>query len=146
VKKSLSGRVHFLSGHHDVAFLNAISDDKLDVFLRMGGAATLCNYPRVDGHGVRLTLRERIPASHVDFLRNLVPSFIADDLIAMHDQTDAQTLKAGRFGIFGHHVQESTEPMITGEFALIDTGCGTLPDGRLTCFQWPSRNWFQTGV
>lgn len=144
LKGTLLGRVHFLSGHHDIAFLNAVASDGLDIFLRMGGAATLRSYPRANERGDRLTLQERVPASHIAFLRDLVPSFTAQDLIAMHDQADAPPTNAGQFGVFGHRLQVSTEPSVTDAFALIDTGCGTLPDGRLTCFQWPSRRWFQT--
>lgn len=140
---TLSGRVHFLSGHHDIGFLNAVENDGLDVFLRMGGAATLSSYPRLGERGDRLRLQERVPASHIAFLRALVPSFTAQDVVAMHDQADAPPENAERFGVFGHRVQTSAEPAVTDAFALIDTGCGTLPDGRLTCFQWPSRRWFQ---
>jgi len=139
----LSGRVHFLSGHHDLAFLDALANDRIDVFLRMGGAATLSSYPRADAQGRRLTLQERVPAAHVDFLRNLRPLFSTDGCIAMHDQSDAPPTDAKRFGVFGHRLQQSAMPFIADDFALIDTGCGTLSGGRLTCFQWPSRRWFQ---
>jgi len=140
----LDGRVHFLSGHHDLAFLEAVANDRIDVFLRMGGAATLNSYPRNDAHGRRLTLQERVPSSHLEFLRNLRSSFSADDFHAMHDQADAPPSTAARFGVYGHRLQPNAVPHITENFALIDTGCGTLPHGQLTCFQWPSRRWFQT--
>jgi len=143
LRERLSGRVHFLGGHHDLAFLNAVADDRIDVFLRMGGAATLNSYPRADAHGERLLLRQRVPASHVSFLRDLAPAFNADGLIAMHDQSDAPSTSVRRFGVFGHRPQPSTEPKISNDFALIDTGCGTLPGGKLTCFLWPDRTWFQ---
>lgn len=143
MKKSLPGRVHFLSGHHDAAFLNAVDDTGLDVFLRMGGAATLNSYPRTNSLGQRLTLQERVPVSHVSFLRDLAPAFSTDGLVAMHDQSDSPVTDVRRFGVFGHRLQPSTVPLVSDDFALIDTGCGTLPGGKLTCLLWPDRTWFQ---
>lgn len=141
--EKLGDRVHFLAGHHDLAFRNAIDYDRLDTFLRMGGAATLSSYPRTDTNGRQLALGERVPASHAQFLRNLRTSFTADGCVAMHDQVDSPA-GTSLFGVFGHRLQPGAVPLVTKEFALIDTGCGTLPNGRLTSFQWPSKTWFQS--
>ncbi|QDO88566.1 hypothetical protein FNH13_09630 [Ornithinimicrobium ciconiae] len=141
----LAGRIHFLAGHHDLAFLGALDHGREDAFLRMGGAATLSSYPYFGANGTRLDLRERVPPPHVKFLRCLESSFVTDECVAFHDQADAPPLKIGQFGVFGHRPILGNRPYIAKDFALIDTGCGTLPDGRLTCFQWPSRDWIQTG-
>lgn len=143
LNESLAGRVHFLKGHHDQAFLDAIVADRLDTFLRMGGAATLHSYPGTDERGVTMPLQDRVPVAHVAFLRGLKPAFSDEKLLAMHDQSDAPRDARGRFGVFGHRPQLDAEPKVTDEFALIDTGCGTLPNGRLTCFLWPERTWIQ---
>lgn len=136
-------RVRFLRGHHDVAFLRAIEEGRIDPFLRMGGAATLSNYPRRKADGSISPLAERIPSAHLGFLRSLQPSFVREDCMAMHHEADAPPLRPGQFGVFGHQPQTARIPLVTETYALIDTGCGTLPDGRLTCFLWPSRRWFQ---
>ncbi|WP_433622058.1 metallophosphoesterase [Nocardia sp. CA-120079] len=136
-------RVHYLRGHHDAAFLRAIEQGRIDAFLRMGGAATLSNYPRCKSDGSILPLVQRIPRRHLQFLRSLEPSFVSGDCVAMHYKFDAQPVHANKFGVFGHQPQLSRVPLVTQNFALIDTGCGTFPDGRLSCFLWPSRRWFQ---
>jgi hypothetical protein len=53
-------------------------------------------------------------------------------------------IDSGHFGVFGHSAQTSEVPTVTDSAAWIDTGCGTWPSGRLTCFFWPSRTWIQT--
>jgi serine/threonine protein phosphatase 1 len=143
-RAALAGRIHFLAGHHDLAFLAALDDDRLDFFLRMGGAATMASYPRDGAEGSRLSPHERVPQSHVDFLRRLEPFFSTDGCYAAHDQADSPELAPMQFGVFGHRLLPDGVPIITDGVALIDTGCGTLPKGRLTCFLWPSRRWFQT--
>lgn len=139
----LGPRAHFLLGHHDEAFLAAIDKDRVDRFLRMGGAATLTSYPRPDVNGARLPLRQRVPAPQVEFLRNLRRTFIGDGCFAAHDPSDGDALAADTFGVFGHRLLSAGVPEINESRALIDTGCGTFPDGKLTCFLWPSRAWFQ---
>lgn len=143
VAGELAGRIHFLAGHHDLAFLAALDDGRLDRFLRMGGAATLSCYPTRDREGRALPLVERIPVAHASFLRGLERRYVAEGVFAMHDRTDAPELEPDQFGVFGHRVMPGTVPQIADRFALIDTGCGTLPRGRLTCLLWPSRHWFQ---
>ena len=142
LERELGPRAHFLLGHHDEAFLAAIDDDRIDRFLRMGGAATLSSYPREDTNGAHLPLSQRVPATHVEFLRNLDRSFTGPGCFAAHDPSDGEVLPES-FGVFGHRLLPAGVPEINESRALIDTGCGTLPDGKLTCFLWPSRAWFQ---
>lgn len=141
--RELADRIHFLAGHHDLAFLDALDDGRVDRFLRMGGAATLSSYPSRDREGVALPLVERIPVAHASFLRGLEHRYVAEGVFAMHDRAEAPELEFDQFGVFGHRVLSDMLPQITDRVALIDTGCGTLPRGRLTCFLWPSRRWFQ---
>lgn len=144
VALDLGGRIHFLAGHHDLALLDAIDEGHVDRFLRMGGAATLSGYPGPDGSGSSRPLLERIPIAHTAFLRGLESCYTEEGVFAMHDQAEAPELTPGQFGVFGHRVLPDGLPKITDRAAFIDTGCGTLPNGHLTCFQWPSRRWFQT--
>lgn len=143
VRHQLGDRAIFLVGHHDEAFLSAIDTDRVDRFLRMGGAATLSSYPRQEGDDAVVPLRQRVPPRHIEFLRDLKRSFTGDGCFAAHDPIEAAALEPGTFGVFGHRLLATAVPEIDAQRALIDTGCGTLPDGRLTCFQWPSKTWFQ---
>lgn len=136
-------RFTFLAGHHDALFLEALTSGEVDKFLLMGGAATLRNYPRTSSSGDILPLRERVPDSHVDFLRSLEDVFETHELHAAH-MRPATKIHGTRFGIYGHHIQKSVTPLVTDNEALIDTGCGTLPNGRLTALFWPSLSWIQT--
>jgi hypothetical protein len=143
VQHDLGPRAHFLLGHHDEAFLAAIDSGRIDLFLRMGGAATLSSYPREDAAGRHLSLSQRVPVGHVEFLRKLRRSFTGPGCFAAHDPIDGEALPAETFGVFGHRLLTAGVPEINESRALIDTGCGTLPDGKLTCFLWPDRTWFQ---
>jgi serine/threonine protein phosphatase 1 len=143
IQQDLGPRAHFLLGHHDAAFLAAIDRGRIDSFLRMGGAATLSSYPRQEADGSALPLSQRVPATHVEFLRKLGRSFTGPGCFAAHDPSDGKSLASETFGVFGHRVLPAGVPEIDESRALIDTGCGTLPDGRLTCFLWPDRSWFQ---
>lgn len=136
-------RARFLLGHHDDAFLAAVEDGRIDRFLRMGGAATLSSYPAYDADGSPLPLSQRVPTAHVEFLRALELSFTGSGCFAAHDPKAGVGLAEGTFGVFGHRLLPGGNPKVEESRALIDTGCGTLPRGRLTCFLWPSRTWFQ---
>lgn len=129
----------FVAGNHDTALLEAVEHGRIDAFLRMGGAATLRSYPRT---GETPDLAGRIPANHVEFLRGLRPSVEGPGFFAAHDRSNA-AVPTGQYGIFGHSPRPDLVPAVTDAYALIDTGCGTLPDGRLTAFFWPDRTWVQ---
>lgn len=144
LQHELGHRAHFLLGHHDEAFLAAIDEGRIDRFLRMGGAATLSSYPGHTAGAPLLSLSQRVPAPHVEFLRSLRRSFAGAGCFAAHDPSDGEALPAGTFGVFGHRLLPTCVPQINESRALIDTGCGTLPNGKLTCFLWPSRTWFQS--
>lgn len=45
------------------------------------------------------------------------------------------------FNVFGHDVQKSALPLITKNYAAIDTGC--VYEGKLTAFEWPSKRIYQ---
>lgn len=133
----------FLAGNHDRAFLLALNGADIVPFLRIGGAATIASYidEPIDNN-VAAQLRRSVPEEHRAFLAGLQWADMGPDYVAAHQLASDMRLDK-RYGIFGHVPQRSLTPSIDDERALIDTGCGTLPDGRLTCFLWPDRAWFQ---
>lgn len=134
-----------LEGHHDAAFRECLEEGRLAQFLQMGGAATVRSYlhesvpPDVLG-----TLRSAVPATHRHFLEQLEISFADEPGVIVTHQLDHPPTNTGTFRVAGHAPLRDRVPRIEGSFALIDTGCGTFPDGRLTCLLWPSLDWFQS--
>lgn len=128
----------FLAGNHDRAFMAALEGD-FDRFLLMGGAATVRSYVAPPYMDVQTAFAQSIPSEHVSFVRALADEFETEDLRVAHrvpvDEFD------GRFRVGGHAPQWSATPTITETTAYIDTGCGTLPHGALTCLFWPSKTW-----
>lgn len=128
-----------IAGNHDLAFLKCLEDGDLMAFLRMGGAATINSYISAPEPDLLAQLRRSVPAQHVNFLRELRSSFVDDGLLITHSSKRVESsYEAPRFHIFGHAPQSDRTPTITPTWAAIDTGCGTFPDGRLTCLLWPS--------
>lgn len=137
----------FIMGNHDQAFLDSLVGDGFDSFLRIGGSSTVVSYvgaPRAD---VLSQLRESVPATHIDFLNSLANQVVVDGVVATHERPAHEIDTTGdteRFAIYGHSPQRRLLPRIEHDRAFIDTGCGTLPDGRLTCLFWPSLTWIQS--
>ncbi|GAB3237763.1 metallophosphoesterase [Kineosporia babensis] len=131
---------HFLRGHHEEALLRAIDENNSAGFIRIGGAATLSAYPR---RASSESLSDRMPASHIRFLRDLEEVYQQADLRAAHAPMLNEIKGKPLYGVFGHAVQARGVPLITDKYALIDTGCGSISGYPLTCFIWPSRKWFQ---
>lgn len=127
-----------IAGNHDLAFLRCIEDGELVTFLRMGGAATINSYISTPQSDLLAQLRRSVPLAHINFLRELRPSFADDGLLITHSSKMSGGVEASRFHIFGHAPQPNHVPTITQTWAAIDTGCGTFVDGRLTCLLWPS--------
>lgn len=97
--------------------------------------------PYVD---VERELTEAIPLSHRSFLHNLVPSYETAEIVVGHVLPGPD--QAGRFRIGGHTPQLASVPTVGEGFASVDTGCGTLERGTLSCFLWPSRSWRSVAV
>jgi serine/threonine protein phosphatase 1 len=148
----ISGRVpcKFVKGHHDAAFLAALVDGKIDAFLRMGGAATICSYVDAPRGDLLAQVRAAVPFAHVNFLRSLVPHIEERGVYAAHDvgpkEVAAEETKSDlyHYFVYGHSPQVGLVPNVTDGEAFIDTGCGTLQSGRLTCLFWPSLDWVQS--
>ena len=130
----------FLAGNHDLAF-RASLNGSFDEFLQMGGAATVRSYILPPYTNVEDQFIDAIPPSHRRFLASLEAEFSTDDLYVGHTPSESDI--GNRFGVYGHVPQQDHIPTITTATAWIDTGCGTSPQGKLTCFFWPSRTWIQ---
>lgn len=138
--------VVFLAGNHDRMLLKALNDDDdaLTDLLRMGGATTIRSYVEPPYRDVLSQLRKSFPDSHRDFLCRLSTYWSDGEVSAVHDARDLPGSVG--FVVAGHAAQTSLLPNITSERALIDTGCGTIRGGRLTCFRWPSKEWVQSSI
>lgn len=135
--------LHCLAGNHDTAFLDCLDSGHLTEFLRMGGAATIKSYISSPEPDVLEQLRRMVPGSHRDFLRDLQTSYAEESLRVTHYRNEPDTFTGSRFHVFGHVPQADLVPMITSDWAAIDTGCGTVTNGRLTCLFWPSLEYVQ---
>jgi len=138
----------FLRGNHEVAFLRYLDGGSVADFLRIGGAATLSSYASVRDSYAHTDFRKSVPTTHLQFLRNLHDSFRSGNLLVTHSPTDPLPMDlvdtANRmFRVAGHSPRPGHRPRVTENLALIDTGCGTWPNGLLTCFFWPTGDWIQ---
>lgn len=138
--------VRLLRGNHDQLLLDALTTRKLGTLLRAGGAPTITSYvganPDVD---VASQLIDSVPEAHIRLLRSSEDSVVIEGAFASHHPIgESQDLPDGaEFAICGHAPQPESVPLITQRTALIDTGCGTTADGRLTALFWPSLDWVQ---
>ena len=134
----------FLAGNHDRAMLSAIRDDQFDAFLQLGGAATVRSYVENPSGDVASQFASSVPREHVEFLSLLSKFYEADGLYVVHDPKDLPPVQPGSpFLVCGHMPQAGLLPRIDRRVAYVDTGCGTLPHGRLTCLNWPALDWVQ---
>jgi len=146
LKSSKSLTVTLLAGNHDLQLRQVLEDDAaLNEFLRMGGAATIRSYVTPPYEDVLTQLRVAVPASHRLLLDSLEAKWEGDSVTAAHDARRVRDSSSG-FVIAGHSAQPLLVPTIRTNYALIDTGCGTLRGGRLTCMYWPTQEWFQSNV
>ena len=137
----------FLRGHHDEAFLRTLDQGEFDSFLRMGGAATVASYVPAPKGDVLTQLRTAVPVSHLEFLRGLETNMThGNSLFASHDRPAKSDIDISPYGfcVYGHSPQLSLMPTIRDTEAFVDTGCGTIPGGRLTCLFWPTLEWIQS--
>lgn len=123
-----------LRGNHETALLNAIDENDLAAFLKIGGAATIRSYVAGQvGADVLCEFRAIFPTRHLELIRSMPDRFETSELIASHQplvRTD------DRFAISAH-VPVGERPVLRPKSASIDTGCG-VKSGRLTALLWPS--------
>ena len=135
------GRLVFLSGNHEEVLLRIIDGEARLVpdWLRFGGADCLRSY-NVDADRVRAmsparaiaTVREAIPAAHIEFIRSFEDTFRAGDYLFVHaglrpgvpldeqSRTDLRWIREPFLGdradhgfivVHGHTVREEVEEM-----------------------------------
>jgi serine/threonine protein phosphatase 1 len=135
LQADLGVEAHFLEGNHDVEFRRVLNGGSVDTLLRMGGAPTIASYVDEPYGDVGEQLRLAIPPSHREFFEHLLPKFEIDGLTAVHEAMKSP--RVGEYVVAGHSLRHSLEPEIGKSTAYIDTGCGTVAGGRLTCLYWP---------
>ena len=128
----------FLEGNHDRAFRAALHGE-FDRFLLLGGAATVRSYVSPPYGDIAREFTHAVPEPHHAFLHQLALQYETAELIVGHVLPEADG--TGRFRIGGHAPQLSSVPTIGEDYAHVDTGCGTLDPGMLTCLLWPSLSW-----
>jgi serine/threonine protein phosphatase 1 len=133
-------QVYFLAGNHDLKLLEYLDGGSLADLLSIGGVATVRSYlsEMPADADVAERLRSSVPLSHKTFLRSLRVYYLKHGLLVTHGPRKPHEVGGYQFHVFGHQVQRSARPNIGTGYAAIDTGCGTLQDGRLTCLLWPS--------
>lgn len=155
----------FLCGNHDFAFLQYLDFQRFDQFALLGGLKTLASYipeeVREDPHRVLL---RAMPEAHVGFLRRLEAYYEDEQLICCHtgvcvdnpdDRRFAQMVLTSHPELFraqvdrskltvcGHYPQADLMPFRRGNFVCLDTGCGTLTNGKLTALFFPEMHFLQ---
>lgn len=138
----------FLRGNHEASFLRYLNGGDIADFLMIGGASTLCSYADPGCLSEQKDLRGVVPNSHTQFLKRLEDSYLSDGLLVTHSIRDPMPTQLsgspGRVFRVAGHAPQRREPILRDDSALIDTGCGTWDDGRLTCLFWPTLDWLQT--
>lgn len=131
----------FLRGNHDTEFLKVLQGGGVDNLLRMGGARTVRSYVERPYGDVAAQLRDAVPIEHYEFFDTLRPAFKAEGLEVMHEPPKNER---SAYVVAAHSPRADLVPDIGASSAFIDTGCGTLEGGRLTCLFWPSLQWVQS--
>ncbi|MCQ9125285.1 serine/threonine protein phosphatase [Corynebacterium amycolatum] len=135
---SSSHNCTFLRGNHEEYLIQALSRrSNFGKFLVNGGIATVNSYvarlnPAEDIYPIFL---ESIPTKHISFLKQTLPYYENDQLIATHDPQSLPE-NTSLFKISAH--RRVKEPVLTDDFASIDTGAG-FKNGSITILLWPSR-------
>lgn len=139
-------RLTCLAGNHDLALKEFLDGGDITRLLHMGGAPTVLSYVKeIDTDDVESKFRRSVPDRHVAFLVSLEDVYRAPGLIVSHAPNPSQRFAESPYHVFGHVIQRTLSPRVGMRTAAIDTGCGTLPDGRLTALFWPDRSILQLG-
>lgn len=161
--KQSTNEVVFLKGNHEDMFLAYLGLPGLygDMFLYNGGGATLASYGITPAATTGDAILPRLPAAHVEFLRNLRQYYVADAFLCVHaginplksleEQTETETLWirnefiANRHRlpytvIFGHTPQREIFFDLPYKIG-IDTGL--VYGNKLTCIELEEKTVFQ---
>ncbi|MEL6364959.1 MAG: metallophosphoesterase family protein [Pseudomonadota bacterium] len=167
-RRDADPRTQFLRGNHEQALLDFLDGaEGSDVWLEWGGLETAASYwvaaSGLDLDELREALKQKIPASHLDFIRTLplyteIGDYIfvhaglrpgvpleeqeADDLLWIRSEFHkAPEAAPGRVVVHGHHRQRK----IANEPGRIGVDTGAVLTGRLTAVALEGdRRWFLT--
>jgi serine/threonine protein phosphatase 1 len=137
----LGDRLVLLEGNHDRAFREFLDGGDIALLLAMGGAATVRSYIGAARGELSGRLRASVPQSHIRVLKSLQPMWCTDDLLALHQWPEDHIEIGSRYAVLGHYPQLDHRPRIEEHAAYLDTGCGSDPDGVLTCLRFPEGDW-----
>lgn len=152
-------RLTLIRGNHDQVLLDFLSDGDPRPLTSHGGVPTVRSYLK-GRRGAFNDFRAAFPEDHLRLLQNTVDFYESDDLLVTHagfnpsdvDSRRSQDLRGPGFRhmfehpgpwprpltVCGHFIQNNRRPYFSDSLICIDTGCGSLEDGRLTVLYWPS--------
>jgi serine/threonine protein phosphatase 1 len=155
----------FLRGNHEQALLQWLAGGSPHAFIRHGGLTTISSYFPQPTVSVLQDFLDSFPVQHQEFLASTTPYFEAPGLLVSHagydpddlQRRDFEVMVLGRnsrllthpvpkpqeLTVFGHYVQNGGQPFDKDGLLCLDTGCGTLADGRLTILLLPERRFVQ---
>lgn len=149
----------FLKGNHEVMLLDYINGRGEELFLAVGGLATIKSYgAKVNDYS---SLDAILPPSHRHFLKNLLPYWQDENYIYVHAGLEPgihlsqqrqewlywadgekfinSNCNLSKRIIFGHFSQK--KPLIMADKIGID--CGAVYGGNLTCLSLPDLHFLQ---
>ena len=141
----LGSRLVALRGNHDEAFLRALEGERIAEFLVMGGDRTVISYLKEPFGDVMEELAAVVPIDHKAFLRTLRDSWTDGEILVMHsldqlEEAGVQLSSASALTcVVGHHIQHDGQASTWENVHLIDTGCGSRPEGPLSVYLYPER-------
>lgn len=142
LKLSHPHSVTFLRGNHDEGFLSVLRGGPVVPLLRMGGSTTVMSWtPDVVGD-VGAALRASVSPQEIHFFEDLEVSWSSDGFVAVHGiaRGTVEGLAPDVTLVVGHHIQRDGIPKVIDDIAFVDTGCGSMPEGRLSAMLLPERS------
>jgi serine/threonine protein phosphatase 1 len=154
----------FMLGNHDYGMLQYMEGGNFSKFAAEGGIPTIVSYCGTVRGDPHLQFIRAVPAEHITFLRNLRPFFETSNYFLSHsglnprnpedrsfeaivlgsyEELFSTTVTIDKTVICGHYYQRGCLPFLSDKFICIDTGCGILPEGRLTALLLPERSAIQ---
>lgn len=154
-------RLTMLRGNHDQTLLNFLHDGDPQALIAHEGVPTVRAYLK-ENRGGFAEFRAAFPPEHLALLSTTIDYYETEMVLVSHAGFNPKRIESrhpsdmrgvgfpamfGHTGDFprqltvcGHFIQRDGRPYISDRLVCIDTGCGSLPDGALTTFYWPSRH------
>ena len=155
------GRAIFLRGNHEQALLDYLDTGNLSDLAAHGGLITINSYRQSSTSSSPERFRARFPSSHRNFIESTAHYFEGPDLLVSHsgfnplepDSRSPENMHERSFPdlftrsgpwphgtvVCGHYLQTSGLVHFSDHLVCIDTGCGTVPQGKLSILLLPDR-------